>query len=105
MVNGRRQRWQGSVVDRGWVRYHPATLRDAEQSSEVAAVLEEVIEEVHKAALAVSMPFDLRPGDVLLTSNRRALHYRGECSVEFTRFPTEYRSRSIFVLHQPHEPE
>lgn len=105
MVNGSAQRWRGSIVEEGRIRYHPVTLRDAEQSSEVAAVLDEVLTEVHEAALAVSVPFDLRPGDVLLTSNRRALHYRGECSVAFTRYPTEYRSRSIFVLHQPHEPE
>ena len=59
---------------------------------------------LEEAALAVSRPFDLGPGDVLFVSNRRALHYRGECSVRFTRFPVEYQARAIFVLHQLDEP-
>jgi hypothetical protein len=59
---------------------------------------------VHRAALAVSVPFWLDAGDVLLVSNHRALHYRGECSVVFTNFPLEFLSRSIHVLHKLDEP-
>lgn len=104
MTNGRSQQWSGTIVDGDRLRCHPATLRDAPGSSEMSAGLETVISAVHEASLAVSTPFDLRPGDVLFVSNHRALHYRGECSVSFTRFPTEYRSRAIFVLHQLDEP-
>lgn len=105
MANGARQCWTGTIVTGDRVRYHPVTLRDARQTSRVASSIDEVIRGVHEAAMTVSIPFDLRPGDVLFTSNRRALHYRGECSVEFTKFPTDYRSRAIFVLHQRCEPE
>jgi alpha-ketoglutarate-dependent taurine dioxygenase len=104
MSNARGQAWSGTIVDDGSLRYHPATLRAATQTPDVAAELEAVIGAVHEAALAVSRPFDLGPGDVLFVSNRRALHYRGECSVRFTRFPTEYQARAIFVLHQLDEP-
>ena len=41
-----------------------------------------------------------RPGDVLMVSNTKALHYRGACSVLFTRFPTEFESRSLLILHR-----
>jgi hypothetical protein len=104
MTNGRLQSWSGHVVAGDHLRYHPATLRAAEQNPAVAAQLEEMIAAVHQAALAVSTPFHLNSGDILFVSNHRALHYRGECSVAFTRYPTEYRARSIFVLHQMSEP-
>lgn len=112
MTNGSGQDWSGTIVADGTgaparippLRYHPATLRAASQSAEAAAALEKVIAAVHEAALAISVPFDLRSGDLLLVSNHRALHYRGECSVSFRRFPTEYDARQIFVLHQMGEP-
>lgn len=104
MANGRGQSWTGTIVENGTLRYHPVTLRDAEQTPEVEAVLPDLVRAVHEAALAVSQPFDLKPGDTLLVSNRRALHYRGECSVRFSRFPTDYEARSIFVLHMLGEP-
>lgn len=100
MSSSSTQSWTGSIIRDSHVRYHPATLRAAQQLPEVATILEEMIQAVHIAALSVSLPFDLGPGDLLFVSNRRALHYRGECSVRFKRFPTEYDSRAIFVLHQ-----
>ena len=54
---------------------------------------------IHRAALGVSVPFHTGKGDTLLVSNRTALHYRGACSVRFTKFPTEFDSRSLVVLH------
>lgn len=104
MASGQARTWTGSIVEGNRVRYHPETLRDAEQSPEVATDLERMIQAVHATALSVSVPFDLGPGDVLFVSNWRSVHYRGECSVRFTRFPTEYDSRVIFVLHQLGEP-
>jgi len=93
--------WSGHAIERGRIRYHPESLRVAHARAGASPErLERVIATVHEAALAVSIPFRTRPGDVLLVSNRNALHYRGECSVRFTRFPTEFESRSLLVLHR-----
>jgi hypothetical protein len=93
--------WSGRAVEAGRIRYHPESLRVANaRAGAPPERLERVIATVHKAALAVSIPFRTRPGDILLVSNRNALHYRGECSVRFTRFPTEFESRSLLVLHR-----
>jgi hypothetical protein len=62
--------------------------------------LERRLSALHEAAMAVSLPFHSRPGDVLVVSNTRALHYRGECSVRFTAFPAEYDARSLLVMHR-----
>jgi hypothetical protein len=45
------------------------------------------------------VPFHTGPGDAVLVSNRTALHYRGACSVRFTKFPNEFDARSVLVLH------
>ena len=96
--------WSGLAVEGGTIRYHPETLRAAaRRSGSPSDELEEKIARVARAAFAVSEPFVLGRGDVLLISNRRALHYRGECSVVFKRFPTEFASRSVFVLHAGRE--
>ena len=96
--------WSGLAVEGGTIRYHPETLRAAaRRAGRPADELEDRIARVARAALAVSEPFFLGRGDVLLISNRRALHYRGECSVVFKRFPTEFASRSVFVLHAGRE--
>lgn len=93
--------WRGRVVEEGRIRYHPESLRVAHaRAGTPPERLERVIATVHEAALASSIPFRTRPGDILLVSNRYALHYRGECSVRFTRFPTEFESRSLLVLHR-----
>ena len=86
--------WTGHVVDGNTIRYHPETLRD---------VLEERIAAVSRAAFAASRPFTLDRGDILFLSNHRTMHYRGECSVVFNRYPTEFASRSIFILHAHRE--
>mgnify|MGYP005848882989 CR=1 FL=1 len=112
MSNGSGQDWSGAIVVDGSgssarippLRYHPSTLRAATSQALESAELETMIGAVHEAAIAASIPFDLASGDTLFVSNHRALHYRGECSVKFTRFPTEYQARQIFVLHLMEEP-
>jgi hypothetical protein len=96
--------WSGHIVEEGLIRYHPETLRAAvRRAGEQISVLEERIANVAQAAFAVSAPFNLERGDVLLLSNHRTLHYRGECSVVFKRFPTEFASRSVLILHMNRE--
>lgn len=112
MSNGSGQDWSGPIVADGSgsdarvppLRYHPSTLRAATSQPIETVELETMIGAVHEAAMAASVPFDLGPGDTLFVSNHRALHYRGECSVNFTRFPMEYQARQIFVLHLTEEP-
>lgn len=105
MLNDRSQAsWSGLVVKEGVIRYHPETLRAAaRRSGNQGLTLEERISGVARAALAVSEPFIMDRGDVLLLSNRRTLHYRGECSVVFKNYPTEFVSRSVFILHAAEE--
>jgi len=92
--------WRGRLVESGTIRYHPHSLRVAEARLGVAvANLEAILAAVHRAAMAVSVPFQTAAGDTVLVSNRTALHYRGACSVRFTRFPSEFEARSLFVLH------
>jgi hypothetical protein len=105
MLNDRsRSNWSGRVVEEGAVRYHPETLRAAaRRSGHVAPALEDRIARVAQAAFAVSEPFILERGDVLLLSNYRTMHYRGECSVVFNHYPTDFVSRSVFILHASRE--
>jgi hypothetical protein len=92
--------WRGRLVQNGKIRYHPQSLRVASRRlNEQSAKLESAISAVHRAAIDVSVPFHTLPGDTVLVSNRTALHYRGACSVRFTKFPTEFESRSLLVLH------
>jgi hypothetical protein len=92
--------WRGRLVQNGTIRYHPQSLRLASRRlNEQSPKLESAITAIHRAATEVSVPFHTRPGDTVLVSNRTALHYRGACSVRFTRFPTEFESRSLLVLH------
>jgi Taurine catabolism dioxygenase TauD, TfdA family len=94
----------GLAVEEGVIRYHPETLRAAaRRAGEPVETLADRIDGVARAALAVSEPFVLGRGDVLLLSNHRTLHYRGECSVVFKRYPTEFVSRSVFILHAGRE--
>jgi TfdA family taurine catabolism dioxygenase TauD len=92
--------WRGRLVQNGTIRYHPESLRVASRRlDEPFSNLESMIAAIHRAAIEISVPFHTCPGDTVLVSNRTALHYRGACSVRFTRFPTEFESRSLFVLH------
>lgn len=96
--------WSGYIVEENLIRYHPETLRAAgRRSGHLNPSLDERISEVSEAAMEISEPFILERGDVLLLSNHRTLHYRGECSVVFTKHPTEFISRSIFILHANQE--
>lgn len=107
MLNDRsKSNWSGLAVEGSLIRYHPETLRAAaRRSGRPEPALEDRIAGVARAALAVSEPFIMERGDVLLLSNRRTLHYRGECSVVFNRYPTEFASRSVFILHAAREME
>lgn len=96
--------WSGCVVDGQVIRYHPETLRAAaRRQGHAEGILEEQIASVAKAAFAVSQPLTMDRGDVLLLSNHRTLHYRGKCSVLFKSYPTEFVSRSVFILHATEE--
>ena len=98
--------WTGRIVAEGRVRFHPETLRAAaRRAGSNPEELERWLSAVHTAALAVSTPFWLEAGDALFVSNLRALHYRGECSVSFLKFPLEFQSRTIHVMHQLGEPQ
>lgn len=105
MVNDRSSSdWSGRIVEEGLIRYHPETLRAAARRlGHSTPGLEDRIASVARAAEAVSAPFTLDRGDVLLLSNHRTLHYRGDCSVVFKRYPTEFVSRSVFILHTNQE--
>jgi hypothetical protein len=105
MLNDRSSsNWSGRIVEEDIIRYHPETLRAAARRfGPLELSLEERITDISQAALEVSEPFILDPGDVLLLSNHRTLHYRGECSVVFSHYPTEFISRSIFILHATRE--
>jgi hypothetical protein len=96
--------WSGCVVDGKMIRFHPETLRAAARRAGLSeAILEDRITPVAKAAFAVSQPLNMDRGDILLLSNHRTLHYRGECSVVFKSYPTEFVSRSVFILHATEE--
>lgn len=105
MLNDRSSAWwSGKIVEAGTMRYHPETIRAAARRGGYSLCdLEEKIDAVERAAMAVSTPFALEGGDVLLLSNHRTMHYRGECSVIFNKFPTEFQSRHIAVLHAVRE--
>ena len=92
--------WRGRLVERGTIRYHPQSLRVATmRGGGSLSTVESIIATIARAARDVSLPFHTNAGDTVLVSNRTALHYRGECSVRFVNFPTEFESRSVLVLH------
>ena len=94
----------GHIVEAGVIRYHPETLRAAgRRAADPVIDLEQRIAGVERAAMSVSKPFALKRGDILLISNHRALHCRGECSVLFQDFPMDFSSRRVSVLHAVRE--
>ena len=105
MLNDRSSaEWTGRIVEGGVIRYHPETLRAAaRRSRDSLQGLEHTIAEVDRAAMSVSMTFDLQRGDILLLSNHRTLHCRGECSVVFQNYPMDFCSRRVSVLHATRE--
>ena len=94
----------GRIVEAGVIRYHPETIRAAgRRSADSLRNLEQGIAGVERAAMSVSRPFALERGDILLISNHKTLHCRGECSVVFQDFPTDFDSRCVSVLHAAQE--
>jgi hypothetical protein len=92
--------WSGRIYDGSAVRFHPATLRAAQRRyGSNPPDLDDLLQDIHEAALSVSRPIDLAEGDLLVVSNRRALHQRGACTVRFRSFPRDFESRSVAVLH------
>ena len=96
--------WTGTIVEAGAIRYHPETIRAAaRRAGDSLREIEQRIAGAERAAMAVSTSFVLQRGDILLTSNHRTLHYRGECSVVFRNYPTDFESRHVAVLHAVRE--
>ncbi len=96
--------WTGNLVDDYMIRYHPETLRAANRMiGKTTHDLEQIIEAIESSARSVSVPIALNLGDLVLISNRRALHRRGKSSVLFEKYPTEFQSRRIAILHASKE--
>jgi alpha-ketoglutarate-dependent taurine dioxygenase len=92
--------WQGRLVRDGNIRYHPETILAAFRTQGLdVAPLEKIFRAIYDAAFCVSRPISLSSGDVLLVSNLRALHYRGECTVKFVQYPSIFEARRIVVFH------
>lgn len=97
--------WSGIMASESAIRFHPETLKAAQRrGASFIDPLEEQLDTIHEAALAVSHPVELGMGDTLLVSNVRALHYRGECTVQYLDFPRHFQARQIHVLHLVDEP-
>lgn len=92
--------WQGKIVDGDTIRFHPQTLRAAVKRYKLdSETLEKQLDILYQACLKVAHVIHLEPGDALVVSNHKALHYRGECTAEYEHFPTKFNAREIFVLH------
>lgn len=90
--------WRGRIIGPDRTRFHPQTIRMGCARLGVPTP-DAILDRIQDAALAASQPLSLDAGDMLLLSNARTLHYRGECSVSFQRFPTEFTARRVYVLH------
>lgn len=106
MVDERKKgSWSGLIVADNTIRFHPETLRSAAaRLNSLPSELEYYLAVIHDSAMAVSEPIHLAAGDAIFVSNRSALHYRGECKVQFTEFPRQFLAREIYVLHLQDEP-
>lgn len=94
------------MVENGTIRFHPETLRAAQNRlATLPHDLEERLSEISEAGMNCSTPIHLNPGDMVITSNTRALHYRGQCTVRYEKFPRIFEAREIYVLHLLDEPE
>lgn len=97
--------WSGRIFDGHTVRFHPETLRAAQRRlASNPPDLEEILQVIHDASMAVSSPIELAAGEILIVSNRRALHQRGACTVRFRSFPRDFETRSVAVMHVMDEP-
>jgi len=92
--------WRGRIASENRIRFHPDTIRSAfRRYGNGLESVEPLLKRLHQAAMTSSAEINLGAGDVLIVSNHRALHYRGECSVRFTKFPREFETREVYVLH------
>jgi len=107
MANGSdSETWSGRITDGSAIRFHPETLRAAQRRYGTnPSDLEDCLTLIHEVALSVSREIDLARGEVLVVSNRRALHQRSACTVRFRTFPREFESRAVAVLHALEEPQ
>lgn len=97
--------WTGTILGEGGIRFHAESLRAAQRRYGTNPPdMESCLTAINDAALAVSMPIDLASGEILIVSNRRALHQRGSCTVRFREYPREFDSRKVAVLHALDEP-
>lgn len=93
--------WLGKIIQQEQIRFHPESIRAARRRypERFEAELEDHLTAIHELSMAASTPIHLGAADVLLVSNLRALHYRGACSVIFQKFPHNFTSREVHVLH------
>lgn len=97
--------WTGRITNGETIRFHPETLRAGQRRCHSNAPdLEECLGVLHEVATQVSEPIDLARGDVLIVSNRRALHQRSACTVRFRSSRRDFDSRFVAVLHAMDEP-
>lgn len=97
--------WSGKILDDGGIRFHAESLRAAQRRyGSNPTDMESCLTAINNAALAVSTPINLASGEILIVSNRRALHQRGACSVRFREYPRVFDSRRVAVLHILEEP-
>ncbi len=97
--------WHGVLMQGENIRFHPESLLAASNGEfSNPTDMKACLESVHEAALAVSTPIDLAPGEILFVSNRRALHQRGACTVRFHDYPRDFDARRVSVFHTLSEP-
>lgn len=90
--------WVGRIFEAGRIRFHVETIRAACRR-EGREPPEDMLHKIQQAAMEVSSPILLQEGDMLILSNHRTLHYRGECSVVFRKFPCDFIARKIYLAH------
>lgn len=97
--------WSGAILADGGIRFHPESLRAAQKRYGTNPPdMESCLTVIHEAAMAVSTDINLVPGELLIVSNRHALHQRGACTVRFHKYPRDFESRKVAVLHSLDEP-
>lgn len=90
--------WVGRLLEAGCIRFHVETIRAACRR-EGREAPEDILRKIQEVALDVSSPIILDEGDMLILSNHRTLHYRGECSIVFRNFPSDFIARKIYLAH------
>jgi len=97
--------WRGRLIDDDTIRFHPESLIAAQRRHGTnPADLDECLNVIHETAISISAPIHLDPGELVMISNRRALHQRGPCTVRFREYPSDFDARKVAVLHTLGEP-